>query len=307
MTETDLTFTSGGLTLAGTLRRPAGATAPVPAVVLVSGSGPIDRDGNAKRLRLDIQRQLAVALADAGIASLRYDKRGAGRSEGSFLEAGFWDNVDDADAALGALRGQPGIDQVIVLGHSEGALIATALAGRGVDAAGFVLLSPAARPGEDVLVWQATAIAPTLPRFVRLVLRLLRTDLTKQVRKNHVKLKATTTDVARIGGQRHNARWFREFMAYDPATDLARITAPVLALAGGKDLQAPPADLTRIAELVPGARTVLVEDLNHILRPTAGPATLSTYRKDVARPVDPRVTAAVLEWGAQVVPQVRTS
>src|SRR5690625_5149077 len=83
MHESHITFPSAGHTLAGTITRPDGA-GPFPAAVIVPGSGPVDRDSNLKRKRLDVTRQLAVALAEAGVASLRYDKRGVGESTGDF-------------------------------------------------------------------------------------------------------------------------------------------------------------------------------------------------------------------------------
>ena len=298
MKDQDLTFTSDGFRLGGTVTRPPVSGA-VPAALLINGSGPLDRDGNHKRLRLDISRQLAHALRDAGIASLRYDKRGTGASEGTFLATGLHDNVTDARAALEALRGQPGVDpdRIVVIGHSEGAIITTALLAGEPAAAGAVLLSPTARPGADVLRWQAEQVAADLPAGVRALLRLLRVDLVAKVARNHEKLRATDTDVARLGGARVNARWFREFMAYDPAPDLARLTVPVLAVAGGKDLQAPPEDLTTVAALLGDrARTVLIDDLSHILRSQPGTPTLRSYRRDVARPVDSRVLSTVISW-----------
>jgi uncharacterized protein len=74
-----------------------------------------------------------------------------------------------------------------------------------------------ATTGEELLRWQARRIAPTLPAPVRGLLRLFRVDLEKKVAANHDRIRATTTDVARIGGARINARWTREFMAHDPA------------------------------------------------------------------------------------------
>jgi hypothetical protein len=298
MTDTTVTFSSDGFRLAGTVTRPPGDGA-VPAVLIVSGSGPLDRDGNHKRMPLDISRQTAVALRDAGIASLRYDKRGVGASEGTFLATGLHDNVADARAALDTLRGQSGIDpdRTFVLGHSEGAIIAVALLAAGAQAAGAILLSPTARSGADVLRWQAEQVAADLPTPVRALLRLLRVDLTAKVARNHARLRATTTDTARLGGARVNARWFREFMAYDPGADLARLTVPVLAIGGGKDLQAPPQDVAAIADLLgASARTVVLDDLSHILRSQPGTPTLRSYRRDITRPVDPRVLTAVITW-----------
>jgi uncharacterized protein len=298
MTHTTVRFASGGLTLAGTVTRPAGDHAG-PAVLIIGGSGPLDRDGNHRRLRLDISRQLASALRAAGVASLRYDKRGVGASEGRFLATGLHDNVADARAALDTLRGHPGVDpaRVFVLGHSEGAILAVALLATGTPAAGAVLLCPAARPGADVLRWQTEQLAADLPAPVRSLLRLLRVDVVAKTARNHAKLLATRTDVARLAGARINARWFREFMTYDPAPDLARLAVPVLAVAGGKDLQVPPQDLATIATLLGDrAQTVLIDDLSHILRRQPGTPTLRSYRRDVTRPVDPRLLGTVVGW-----------
>ncbi len=197
----------GAPPLAGTLTLPDG-DGPFPAVLVASGSGPLDRDSNHRRARFDVARQLAVALAGEGFASLRYDKRGVGESPGDWRAAGLHDNVDDLGRALGTLAGRPEVDadRVLLAGHSEGAILAAALAARGVPVAGVVLLAMSAAPGEDLLRWQARTIAPTLPAPVRALLRLLRVDLEKKVAANHAKIKATTTDVARIGGPKVNAR-----------------------------------------------------------------------------------------------------
>ncbi|MGY1643584.1 alpha/beta hydrolase family protein [Geodermatophilus sp. SYSU D00703] len=288
--------------LAGTLTLPD-TPLPAPAVLLAAGSGPIDRDSNHRRARFDVTRQLASALAEGGLASLRYDKRGVGGSPGDWRAAGLYDNVDDLARARDALAARPEVDarRVVLAGHSEGALLAAALAARGAEVVGVVLLAMSATPGEDLLRWQARQIAPSLPAPVRGLLRLLRTDLEAKVAANHGKIKATTTDVARIGGARVNARWTREFMAHDPRTDLARVTVPVLALTGEKDLQVPAADLETIAATVPGGAEVhRVPDLTHTLRRQPGPASLRAYRAELRGPVDPEVLATVVAWCRRV-------
>jgi pimeloyl-ACP methyl ester carboxylesterase len=189
-----------------------------------------------------------------------------------------------------------------VAGHSEGALLAAALAARGAPLAGLVLLSCSATPGEQLLRWQARQIAPSLPAPVRGLLRLLRTDLEAKVAANHAKVRATTTDVARIGGARINARWTREFLDHDPRADLARVTVPVLALTGGKDLQVDPADLDVLAATVPAPVTVRrLPDVTHTLRRQPGPASLRAYREELRRPVDPTVLDAVTGWCSALV------
>lgn len=288
--------------LAGTLTLPDG-DAPHPAVVLASGSGPLDRDSNTRRGRFDVSRQLANALTAAGFATLRYDKRGVGDSPGDWREAGLHDNADDLGRALAALAGRPEVDpaRVLVAGHSEGALLAAAVAGRGVPIAGAILLSCSATPGDRLLLWQARQIAPTLPLPVRAILRLFRVDLEKRVAANHAKIRKTTKDVTRMGGVRFNARWTREFLDHDPRADLRRIAVPVLAITGSKDLQVPAADLKTIADTVAGDVTVLeVPDLTHTLRRQPGRPSLSRYKKELREPVDREVLDAVVTWASGV-------
>jgi pimeloyl-ACP methyl ester carboxylesterase len=296
--EEEASFAGAGHRLVGTLTVPPGE-GPFPAVLLLSGSGPIDRDSNHKKLRFDVSRQLAVALARAGVASYRFDKRGVGESSGDWRAAGLSDNVDDAAAALTLLRERPEVepDRVFVAGHSEGAVQAVALAGRGLPIAGLVLLAGTARRGEEVLRWQARVIAPTLPRPVRLLLGLLRVDLEKRVASNHAKIKGTTADVTRMGLARVNAKWFREYLAYDPGRDLPTVHVPVLALTGAGDLQVDAADLPLIEQLVPGeVETHLVPGLTHTLRRQPGAPSLSRYKQELREPVDRFVLDTVTGW-----------
>jgi hypothetical protein len=288
--------------LGGTLELPAGP-GPFPGVVLVSGSGPLDRDSDHRKIRFGVSRELAHALRGAGVASLRFDKRGVGGSDLDWRTAGLEDNADDVAAAVETLRARPEVrdDAVLVVGHSEGAILAGMVAARGVPLAGVGLLSGAARSGRDVLRWQTRAILPTLPAPVRGLLRLLRIDLAAKVSRNHDKIARTTTEVARVGGARLNAKWFREFLAHDVAADLRRIDVPVLAVTGGKDLQTPPEDVRRIAEIVgPGAEAHLLPDVTHTLRRQEGAPSLRRYKQEVRRPLDPALVGLVVDWVGRV-------
>lgn len=295
-TETEIEFTVGEVRLAGTLALPDAA--PVAAALLVPGSGPVDRDSDHPRMRIGVTRALAHSLAGAGVASLRYDKRGVGRSGGDFLSAGLGDNMTDAAAALAALRERlPGVP-VVVVGHSEGAIIATRIAAEEPSLAGAVLLAAPAVVGERMLAWQTREIVSTLPGFVRGILRLLRIDLVARQRRNVERLRESTTDVIRLEGRRVNAKWHRELIAHDPTADLARIGMPVLAITGDHDLQVDPDDLERIAATVGGP--VEIERparLTHLLRRDAGDtASFGAYRSLVAKPVDPDLLQRVAGW-----------
>ena len=305
--ERHVTFRSGGIDLAGSVLLPPTGQPVRAAAVIIAGSGPIDRDGDAPRAPLSVSRNLATSLAGSGIATLRYDKRGVGASGGEFLGAGLSDNIDDARAALAAVADDTGCAgaPLFLIGHSEGAAIATVLgadSSRPADStsprlSGVVLLAGQTKTGEQTLRWQAAMIGPTLPAPVKAIMRLLRTDVSRQQAKALQKLKASTADVVRMNGARTNAKWMREFMTLDPTAYLSRITVPVLAITGDKDLQVDPADLDTMTATVPGPiTTIRVPDLTHILRRDTGSPTLKSYRAQWQRPVDQQVLDDVRVW-----------
>ncbi|MFD2418516.1 alpha/beta hydrolase [Amycolatopsis pigmentata] len=292
--EIEMTATADdGVTLAGTLTLPAGV-GPHPAVLCLPGSGKVDRDSNAGAIRMDLGRPLATALARHGIASLRYDRRGVGATPGEWRAVGFVDNRADAAAALRALRARPEIraEATGVVGHSEGAVHAMWLGAHERPAA-VVLLAGYARPGKEALLWQGSQLASTLPRPVRALLPVLRPLAARKL----AKLENSTTDVARVGGMRMNARWWREQLVHDSREDLAGIGAPVLAITGDKDVQVDPGDLAVIKRLVRGeVETHRVPDLTHVLRRDPGPASVLSYRKLLRRPVEDDILTDVARW-----------
>ena len=121
----EVVFSSSQLSIVGTLTTPT-IKESYPCVLMVHGSGPQDRDGNISGFMVQIFKFLAEYLAQNGIASLRYDKRGCGKSEGNFKTAGLSEMVDDACSAIDFLNVQTNIDNhnIYVLGHSEGAVLA---------------------------------------------------------------------------------------------------------------------------------------------------------------------------------------
>jgi uncharacterized protein len=296
--ETDVVVLSAGLGLAGTYAAPRDRD-PVAAVLIVPGSGEVDRDSDHHRLPLGVSSDIALALAGHGIASLRYDKRGVGRSEGSFLETGLTDNVDDARAALDWLRTQSAAAArpVFVVGHSEGGMIAEALAAGDGGLSGVVLLAAPGVPGLEMMAWQTRQVADALPPFARAVVRLFRIDLTTVQEKSVKRIRASAADTIRMNGQKVNARWQRELLDFDPGPLLARITAPVLAITGDKDLQVNAEDLQVIRDTVAGPVEIhRVKDLTHLLRTDPARPNLGAYSALIRRPVDASLLAQVAAW-----------
>ncbi|MER7790398.1 alpha/beta fold hydrolase [Streptomyces sp. NPDC097640] len=294
MSDIGMTVTADdGTPLAGALTLPA-ASGPHPAVLLLHGSGPLDRDGNTRKLPMNLGQPLAAALAAEGIATLRYDRRGAGATPGIWRATGFTDICHDAAIALRALADHPSVrsDAIGVIGHSEGALHAMTLAARH-DVRAVVLLAGYARPGEEALRWQARSIVHGMPAPVR----LLRRPLGALGNWALARIKKSRTDVARIAGIPVNARWMRENLVHDTRDDLSAIHAPVLAVTGGKDIQVDPADLDEIQRLVPGRAEVhRIPDLTHLLRRDPAHHTLRSYRRLLRDPIDPDLLALITTW-----------
>lgn len=295
-------FDSGGCAIAGTLTLVA---EPVAAALVITGSGKLNRDSDARLgrtriplLRTGVTRQVADALTAADVITLRYDKRGVGASGGDYLRTGLSDNTEVARAGLRWLAERaPGLP-LITVGHSEGTYHAARLAAE-ENVAGTILLSAPARTGEQVIDWQIDKLAPTLPAVARAIFRLTSGDFKRSQHKRLERLRASTGDVIRMQGIRVNARWYREFLSYDPVPYLRRVTAPVLAITGGHDMQVPPEDVDTIGALVGGPfEGHVVADLSHLLRPDPGWAGPRGYRRAVRRPVSPEVLALMTGWVA---------
>ena len=297
MSETNVSFLAGEVMLAGTLATPNGE-GPFPAALLLAGSGPLDRDGNHKRLPLGLSRDLARVLNEAGWASLRFDKRGVGESGGDYLSTGFYDELADATSALQWLKSQPNVTTVVPVGHSAGSLYAAEMSASGQAESGAVLLAHTTSTGEETLIWQAGAVGESVPRWIKALLRTFGTSIEKQQSKALTKLKNTSKDVVRVQGQKINAKWMREFLAYDPKPVLGMTTSPTLAITGSKDVQVNPADIGTIEEIA-GDRstTVLVKDVDHILRTEIAPVSNpKRYKQQISQPIDGRVVDAIITW-----------
>ena len=148
-----------GVDLGATVARPEG-DGKHPAVVIIMGTGELDRDGNGKGIRTDFYRGLAELFADAGFVSVRYDKRNTHRSGKSDGPSGLSELTDDAAAVVRYAKDLPCVDgrKVIVCGHSEGAIIATLLSLK-EDTAGMILLGGAGTSLRDALYYQNRRVA----------------------------------------------------------------------------------------------------------------------------------------------------
>lgn len=297
--DKNVRFNSKEFQLAGTLSLPDKGDS-IPTVLLIPGSGPVDRNENHKKIKLNVFYELSAFLSSHGFAVLRYDKRGIGESSGNYWETGFHDNISDVLNALEFLKSQKEIDakKIFLLGHSEGAFISTHIAGSGRDIAGIIFLAGGAHSGEETLKWQAVKVVEGMKGFNKWLINLLHLDVTKSQQKQIDKIKKSTKDSYRIQLiSKLNAKWMREFLAYDPADDLRKINVPVLAITGSKDIQVNSEDLIEMKEIIKSPYEYhILPDMSHLLRTETGEASISNYKNMVKHPIDQRVPQIILEW-----------
>ncbi|MES2324933.1 MAG: alpha/beta fold hydrolase [Pseudomonadota bacterium] len=295
--EVSFTNDAAKVTLAGTITVPQGK-GPFPAVVLVHGSGSINRDGDVFGHKSFLV--LADHLSRQGIAVLRYDKRGIGKSSGSLQNATTYDLAADAEAAVRFLRSRADVDtrHIGVVGLSEGGMIAPLLASRD-PALGFVVMlaGPGVR-GEHLLVEQlalsakargAPDAAVAKERALNQALFLAFSSEPKlEDGKNKARL--LIAEAERKGDlpagkgeaifKRFATPWFHTMLSYEPGPVLQATRQPILVLNGELDLQVPAAlDLPPIrAALKNNARAVIREmpKLNHLFQ-TAKTGSTAEY------------------------------
>jgi pimeloyl-ACP methyl ester carboxylesterase len=317
--EEEVTFSNdqAHVSLSGTLTLPQGP-GPFPVAILLSGSGPHDRDETIEGHRSFLV--LADHLTRKGIAVLRFDKRGIGKSTGSYDSATIQDFAADAQSAVAYLKTRKDMDpkRIGLIGHSEGGLIAPIVASHSTDIAWVVLLAAPALKGEDILLLQSELIMKVAGIGEEQISRTL--DFNKQTyalarqEKDPSALETKLNALVQSTGmgalvppstlqaqvRMMASPWFRYILDYDPLPALQKTLCPVLALNGQKDLQVPPREnLPRIQKTLQDAGNKDVQaselpGLNHLFQhaPTGSPAEYGGIEETMA----PEALAAVSDW-----------
>ena len=294
----DVTFDSKpDVKLAGTLTLPRNRAGRVPTVLLIAGSGPMNRNESV------LNHQLFLVLADyltrRGFGVLRYDKRGIGKSTGSFATATSLDFAEDAEAGIAYLKNRKEVDRskIGLIGHSEGGLIAPLIAGRNKDVAFIVMMAGPGMIGEQILSRQGALITKANggteeavaterrtqermfavakeekdPAAAKLRMRALMDTLWSGL-TDAERTALKSKDLIYAQGTAILSPWMRFFLTYDPVPALQKVTCPVLALDGSKDLQVPAMeDLSAIAAALKAGgntdyTTTELPNLNHLFQ-----------------------------------------
>jgi pimeloyl-ACP methyl ester carboxylesterase len=301
--------------LTGTLSMPNGE-GPFPAVVLISGTGHNTRDEDVWGHKVFVV--LADALNRNGIAVLRYDKRGVGGSTGDYDAATTRDFMSDAEAAVTWLKAQPQIDpyHIGLLGHSEGGIIAPAVAAADKSVAFVVMIAGPTIRGDRLFVLQSAMTAKAYGAPDDYIVRrkifdqelydtilsapsdAVALDRAKVVVAKGVAEKIVDPNEAETLPQADTRPWERYFLAYDPAPILARLTVPVLALNGSLDVQVPAKeDLAAAREALKNNSNATVTELpgmNHLLQ-DAKTGAPSEYN-DIEETMSPAALKIINDW-----------
>jgi fermentation-respiration switch protein FrsA (DUF1100 family) len=314
----DVTYANpiGNDTLAATLTIPPGS-GPFPAVLLIPGSGPHDRNETI----FDHKPFLVLAdyLTRHGIIVLRADDRGVGHSTGSLTAATTADLATDAEAGLAFLHSRPEVDahRIGLIGHSEGGIIAPMVAAHNKTVAFIVLLAAPGVPGSQLIPEQvrllalASGLSSTLAnqaftdetKLIDLALQAEKNPQDAATFDQQLRTQfATVLPANRIDSsvKIFSSPWFRFFLSYDPATALRHVTCPVFALNGSKDIQVSATQnlpAIRAALAAAGNTRVVTTEiagLNHLFQPagTGGP----TEYAQIETTIDPEVLSEVSNW-----------
>ena len=307
--QEEVTFNHGNISLSGTLTIPEGK-GPFKAVILVTGSGPQDRDESLLGHRPFLV--LSDYLTRQGIIVLRYDDRGTGKSTGDFQSATTEDFTQDALAAVAYLRSRKDlkIDAIGIAGHSEGGMVAPMAASKNKHVDFIVMMAGPGIPCDSLLMLQGNLITkasglPDTAIYYSDLMRKNMIDITKEIPNNEARREAllnyyanfmltTPIEVQEILGVTHAngkataeafcTNWMHYFLLYQPEPVLRKLKIPVLAVNGTTDLQVPAkenlAGIERILKSAGNKHSSIeaFENLNHLFQTSVSgnPAEYST-------------------------------
>jgi pimeloyl-ACP methyl ester carboxylesterase len=297
--DTDVIMPAEGFSLAGTLTMPqALGRLQHPAVVLVGGSGSVDRDEVVAGI--PIFAQLAGALADQGFVVLRYDKRGVGQSGGRNERVTLQDYADDLITTVKWLGKRKDIDprHITVAGHSEGGAVAMLAAAREKKIASIILIAAPGTAGSELILEQQRHVldlmaTPDAERQSKI-------ELQKQIQAAVITDKGWESIPPDLRAQA-DSPWFRSLLLFDPAKVMPKIKQPILIVQGELDKQVVPRHADALAELARARKkagpveVVRLPGVNHLLA-RAETGEVSEYGALPDKSVTPAAAKAMVEW-----------
>jgi alpha/beta superfamily hydrolase len=302
-TPEDVTFKSGEFKLAGTVTIPKNGEKRHPACIIISGSGPQDRNGKVPGLGFSVQyKAIAHELSNSGILVLRYDDRGMGESEGDFKTASLSNFVSDVKAGIEYLRLRPDVDsgRICLIGHSEGAIIAPMIAAEDKEIKAIVLMAGTAKPMDQVITEQQGFL-------------LSKVNIPDEMKEEAIGEQREFFDWVRgtkkweeeempvqyreLKGKR---KWFLEHFNHDPLQTITKVDCKVLILQGQKDKQVFDLHAIMLSNALDrvGHKDHMVRifpDFDHLFCRTEGEGDYAEYA-NTERPIDSEFLNFLTDW-----------
>lgn len=274
----------------GTLTTPTNNPSKMPIVLFIAGSGPTDRNGNSIiGIKTNTTLQLAHVLAQNGIASVRYDKRGIGESSAagkSEIKLRFDNYVQDAKDWVTLLRRDARYSSLVVVGHSEGSLIGMISSG---NADKFISIAGAGEPAGVILKKQLKQLPVDQYAEAQKSIDTLQMGDTLRHKTSHYNL----VSLFRPSVQPYLISWFK----YDPKVEIKKLSIPVLILQGKLDLQVSESDAQSLHDAQPKSKLVLIDNMNHVLKDvTDDKSENAKAYTNPYLPVDTTLVKSVIEF-----------
>jgi pimeloyl-ACP methyl ester carboxylesterase len=297
--DADITIPANGFSLAGTISRPTNAAAPLPAIVLVSGSGTTDRDETIAGVA--VFGQVANALAEAGFLVLRYDKRGIGQSGGRPESATLTDFAEDARYAVSALWDRKDVDRkrIGLLGYGEGGWIAMIAAAKTNRVASVVLVGTVASTGSEHNLYQITRQFERSNRPDTERERAI--DLQRSIQQAVITGKGwDSIGVSPAVRRQAETPYFQSFLTFDPAKMMKDLRQPLLIVQGELDRELPVSAADQLTALAKTRKqgtvdTVRIAGVNHLLV-AATTGETDEYPRLAAHTIGPSVLTPIASW-----------
>jgi alpha/beta superfamily hydrolase len=333
--EFEVSIANENINLAGTLTIPDTYAEKLPAFVFVHGSGPNDRDENPdlslmspndkekliqilKRFNIDVSQyklnvfnEMSDYFVKVGFATLRYDKRGIGKSEGDYKTAGFKDLISDAHAAIRFLRTRTEVDpsKIIVLGHSEGGIIGPVLCVEDPTIAALVICAGTSQKLDDIMLQQAKSaneMLSSLTQEQKEKLGVMHTPDPVEIVKELIEKVKRGDEYVEIEGHKVYAKWFREHFAHDPLEKIKKVKCSTLIVQGEKDFQVPFSNALALRDALENSgnsnvRLILFPNIDHLLKFEAGQSSQLSYISKMNRKVEPLILKSIGSWAESIV------
>ena len=297
--DTDVIIPAPGFSIAGTLTTPPGVgKLRLPVVVLVAGSGSVDRDEVVAGV--PIFAQLARGLAEQGLLVLRYDKRGVGQSGGRSERVTLQDYADDLITVVKWLAKRKDVDpkRIVVAGHSEGGAVAMLAAAREDQITSLVLIAAPGTPGSDLILEQQKHALDLMGASD--AERQAKVDLQTRIQQAVITEKGWESIPPELRAQA-DTPWFRSLLLFEPAKVMQKIEQPILIIQGDLDQQVFPhhADqlgaLARTRKKSPPVEVVHLPGINHLLT-SAKSGDVAEYATLPDKNITPTIAKTIAEW-----------